>query len=52
MEISLFGTEVDEMLAKPEITARVQTTKPRTPRAKTTRAKEVTISSLNWDIRK
>jgi len=52
MEISLFGTEVDEMLAKPEVTARVQTTKPRTPRAKTTRAKEVTISSLNWDIRK
>jgi len=52
MEISLFGTGVDEMLAKPEITARVQTTKPRTPRAKTTRAKEVTISSLNWDIRK
>ena len=52
MEISLFGTEVDEMLAKPEVTARVQTTKPRTPRKKTTRAKEVTISTLNWDIQK
>ena len=53
MEISLFGTEVDEMLAKPEVTARVQTTRtPRTPRAKTPKAKVHTISSLNWDIQK
>jgi len=52
MEISLMGSEVEQMLKVQEVTASVTTTKPRAKPRTRTKAKEVTISSLNWDIRK
>jgi len=52
MELDLFGTEVEEVVKVQEVTASVTTTKPRAKPRTRTKAKEVTISSLNWDIRK
>jgi len=51
MELSLFGSEVDEILQKPEekLEPKPKTPKTRTPRAKST--EDLSVSELKWKIK-